>query len=193
MYKILSKHFDNKLSSLAQQRPYAAGAGKFRVAQDDKKEYTKEEMNNINIHAQYITDFNLIYEKDGEERLFAIAFLHTSKTKESHQISDHTNYSFKTGTQNITFLKKAIDVPYEFHVFNKSEEYFKKPDVKKFIEGLDEHKLHFKEVLKELQDLNISVREAKTPEEMDMTALNRLKKKYGTVYKNDKIETFRIQ
>src|ERR1700743_481747 len=78
MYKILSKHFDNKFSFLSQQRPYAAGAGKFRVTQDDKKEYTKEEMNNINIHAQYITDFNLIYEKDGEERLFAIAFLHTS-------------------------------------------------------------------------------------------------------------------
>ena len=58
MYKILSKHFDNKFSILSQQRPYAQYAIKFKFDKETMKEFSKEEMNNLNIHAQYVTDFN---------------------------------------------------------------------------------------------------------------------------------------
>src|ERR1700761_1705967 len=184
MYKILTKHFDNKLYSLTQIRPYASRAGKTKMTKEDIKEYSKEEVNNINIHAQFVTDFNLIYEKEGEERLFATAFLHTNKTKDSFQISNNQNYSFENKSQNITFLKKPIEVTNDIHVFKKSEEYFNKPETKKDIEDMPQYIKMKDKVIAELKELEIAVREAKTEEEMDLTALNRLKKKYGATYKN---------
>src|ERR1700761_1169603 len=184
MIKILRKHFDNKLSSLTQTRPYAATAGKFEITKTELEDYTKQEKTIFNIHAQYITDFNLIYEKEGEERLFATAFLHTNKTKDSFQISNSQNYSFENKPQNITFLNKPIEVTNDIHVFKKSEEYFNKPETKKDIEDMPQYIKMKDKVIAELKELEIAVREARTPEEMDLTALNRLKKKYGATYKN---------
>jgi len=192
MYKILTKHFDNKLYSLTQIRPYASRAGKTKMTKEDIKEYSKEEVNNINIHAQFVTDFNLIYEKEGEERLFVTAFLHTNKTKDSFQISNNQNYSFENKSQNITFLKKPIEVTNDIHVFKKSEEYFNKPETKKDIEDMPQYIKMKDKVIAELKELEIAVREARTPEEMDLTALNRLKKKYGITYKNEKMDTLKI-
>ena len=189
MYKILSKKFDNKFSILSQQRPYAQYAIKFKFDKETMKEFSKEEMNNLNIHAQYVTDFNLIYEKEGEERVYVTAFLHTNKTKESFQISSDQNYSFENKPQNITFLKKPIEVTNDIHIFKKSNEFLDKPENKAIIESNDQHILLFQKVLDELNGLNITTRKAETPEEMDLTALNVLKRMHGLSYKNEKLET----
>jgi hypothetical protein len=158
-------------------RDYASFAGKSKLTKETKSQFSKEDIKTVvNNHAQYITDFNLIYENPEEILLYQIGTLHTTPVTNSHNISQEENYLGDKSIQQINFFKTPIRVNNDVHFIKKSMQYFNNKEVKTKVETNDMYKLLFDQVLEELKRNNIKYKIASTQEEMQYTGLNILGK-----------------
>lgn len=146
----------------------------------------------INYHAQYITDFNIIYENPEDIKLYSIATLHTSPVKKSYTISSNENYKFENKPQQIQFHKQHVQIKDKLHIIKNSKKYFEDSNVKENIEKLPEYKEMFDNVIGELKSQAIKFRIAQNTADFSITGFNIFLKKNPVIPKNDLLETLNI-
>ena len=140
-------------------RSYAHIAGKNKLSTEAKTAFKNPEEEKIhNIHAQLITDFNLIYKNPIEIRLYSIGTLFTKSNKNSYNITNNKNYNLEDKSQQVRFEKFPKQIKNDLHIIKNSSKYFCDNNVKKKIESTEEYKAMFNKVMEELKTSNIQVR-----------------------------------
>ena len=168
--KTSNRMINQNLQKVTDNRTFASIAGKYKQKEFvENNAFIKKVYNN---HAQYITDFNLIYEDPKDIRLYSIASLHTQPVKESHTISTNQNYKFEAKPQEIQFHKSPTWVKNDLHIVKDSQQYFDNPDIKKNVEKFAEYKYLYDQVIKELNEKSIKYRVAQSPEDHTQTGFN---------------------
>ena len=180
----------NKFVTLScPQRGYAAVAGKYKYIPPNNYEFDKHL---INQHAQYITDFNIIYENPKDIQLFSIGTLHTTPEKNSSTISYTQNYRFQNKPQQIQYHQKPLHITDKLNIIKNSKKYFDDIKVKENIEKVPQYKAMFTNVMEELKAKGIKFRIAQNREDFSLTGFNVFLKMHLVIPKNDLLETLDI-
>jgi hypothetical protein len=151
---------------------YAAVVAKSKIEEQDKDPNKMIQKKLHNIHAQLITDFNVIYDNPKQIRLFQIATLHTKSSCKSHNLSDAKNYREQEAPQKITFFPKPLLIKDKLHFVKNSDNYFNKKDIKNVLESNEEYKKLFNKVLDELKSKQIGHRIATIEKDYLLTGFN---------------------
>ena len=174
LYKTSTRLYNqNMTNEMIRERSFAAIAGKSKFPKTFLEQQTKKDIQTeINPHAQYITDFNLIYENPKDIQLFSIGSLHTNPVPNSHKISEEQNYKQENKTQQIKFFKTPVKIIADIQIVKDSKKYFDDVTIKETIENTIVYKALFNDVLKELQAKAIKVKIAETSEELKQTGFH---------------------